>query len=572
MINQFVSACAKFSRMDYAIRAFTQMDDPNVFVYNAVIRACVCCGSPFKGLLCYLKMLRVQTTLIDLYSSLGKIFESRRVSDEMVERDVFVWTSTVSVLARSGEMVSARRLFDEMPERNFASWNSLIDGYARIKDVESAEYLFSKMHEKYLISWTTMINCYLQNKLYQEALATFDDMTSRGISPDEVTMATVISALIDGLAMHGYPNEALNMFTEMVEMNIKPNGVTFISVLSACTHAGMVKEGHVGLLEDALGMIRDMRMESNAVIWGALLGGCKLQKNLEIAQIAVNELTILEPDNSGYYTLLVNMFAEANRWSEVAKLRSAMKYLRVEKNSPGSSWIEIHGKIHQFSASDKYHESSKEIYFLLDELCGKLVLAPCVSEHIFGLASLELQIKTSCEKFESTDSVAIPLTGALEQTFLDDWKSPDYISTHTLQQNVMPAELEILVQISEDMLYNVKTTEAWIRGSKIIVFDYLPLVALRLVMMLSLICLQVSNVSKVILSLLTGEKSIVHLLPKKLVAKLQRRSGSCLNLNPEVVAEAFESVVDRLLIAYSGDRIPQIRALCAISVDLRKSR
>ncbi|GKC76361.1 pentatricopeptide repeat-containing protein, partial [Tanacetum coccineum] len=467
MINQFVSACAKFSHMDYAIRAFTQMDDPNVFVYNAVIRACVCCGSPVKGLLCYLKMLRVQvcptsytfsslvkscalvgecsigegvhghiwkfgfnshvyvqTGLIDLYSSLGKIFESRRVFDEMVERDVFVWTSMVSVLARSGEMVSASRLFDEMPERNFASWNSLIDGYARIKDVESAEYLFSKMPEKDLISWTTMINCYSQNKLYPEALATFNDMTSRGISPDEVTMATVISAcahigaldvgkkihlfikehlfnidfyigsalidmyakcgnldqsllvfykldeknlycwnsVIDGLAMHGYANEALKMFNEMVEMNIKPNGVTFISVLSACTHAGMVKEGRecflsmtrdynirpeiehygcmvdllckAGLLEDALGMIRDMRMEPNAVIWGALLGGCKLQKNLEIAQIAVNKLMSLEPDNSGYYTLLVNMFAEANRWSEVAKLRSAMKYLRVEKKSP----------------------------------------------------------------------------------------------------------------------------------------------------------------------------------------------------------------------------------------------
>ncbi|PWA98750.1 pentatricopeptide repeat-containing protein [Artemisia annua] len=515
MINQFVSACAKFSHIGYATRVFTQMDDPNVFVYNAVIRACICCGSPVEALWFYIKMLTVQvwptsytfssvvkgcalvgecgeavhghiwkfgfnshvyvqTALIHLYSSLGKIFESRRVFDEMVERDVFVWTSMVSVLARSGEMVSATRLFDEMPERNFASWNSLIDGYARIKDVESAEYLFNKMPEKDLISWTTMINCYSQNKLYQEALATFSDMISHGISPDEVTMATVISAcahigafdigkkihvfiknhrfnidfyigsalidmyakcgsldqsllvfyklyeknlycwnsVIDGLAMHGYANEALKMFNEMVEMNIKPNGVTFISVLSACTHAGMVKEGrecflsmirdfnispeieHYGcivdllckarLLEDALGMIRDMRMEPNAVIWGALLGGCKLQKNLEIAQIVVNKLMILEPDNSGYYTLLGNMFAEANRWSEVAKLRSAMKYLRVEKKSPGSSWIEIHGKIHQFSASDKYHESSKEIYFLLDELCGKLVLAPCVAEQIFG--------------------------------------------------------------------------------------------------------------------------------------------------------------------------------------------
>ncbi|PWA80411.1 pentatricopeptide repeat-containing protein [Artemisia annua] len=429
----------------------------------------------------------------------------------MVERDVFVWTSMVSVLARSGDMASASRLFDEMPERNFASWNSLIDGYARIKDVESAEYLFSKMPEKDLISWTTMINCYSQNKLYQKALATFNDMTSHGISPDEVTMSTVISAcahigaldigkkihvyiknhrfsidiyigsalidmyakcgsldqsllvfyklydkniycwnsVIDGLAMHGYANEALKMFNEMVEMNIKPNGVTFVSVLSACTHAGMVKEGRecflsmtrdfnirpeiehygcmvdllckAGLLEDALGMIRDMRMEPNAVIWGALLGGCKLQKNLEIAEIAVNKLMILEPDNSGYYTLLVNMFAEANRWSEVAKLRSAMKYLRVEKKSPGSSWIEIHGKIHQFSASDKYHESSKQIYFLLDELCGKLVLAPCISEHIFAVRSM-CAFKATYGNFLHDFRRSLPPSIVVALVCTEDWR------------------------------------------------------------------------------------------------------------------------------------------------------
>ncbi|KAI3746700.1 hypothetical protein L6452_09139 [Arctium lappa] len=186
MINQFVSSCSSFSRVDYAIQAFTQMDEPNVFVYNAVIRACVCCFAPIRALEFYIKMLRVQiyptsytfssvikgcalvtqcrigeaingqiwkfgfkshlyvqTALIDYYSCLGKIFESRMVFDEMDERDVFAWTCMISVHARSGDLVSARRLFDQMPERTFASWNSLIDGYARIRDVESAEFLTS---------------------------------------------------------------------------------------------------------------------------------------------------------------------------------------------------------------------------------------------------------------------------------------------------------------------------------------------------------------------------------------------------------------------------------------------
>ncbi|KAK3031642.1 hypothetical protein RJ639_035010 [Escallonia herrerae] len=192
---------------------------------------------------------------------------------------------------------------------------------------------------------------------------------------------------------------------------VKPNGITFISVLSACTHAGLVEEGRrrflnmtcrysiapeiehygcmvdlfckAGLLEDALELICSMTMEPNAVIWGALLGGCKLHKNLDIAQVAGNNLMVLEPNNSGYHTLLVHMYAEGNRWNEVAKIRAKMKECGVEKACPGSSWIEMERKIHQFAASDKDHPASDEIYSLLGVLDGQLKLFGNVMDHGF---------------------------------------------------------------------------------------------------------------------------------------------------------------------------------------------
>ncbi|KAA8538040.1 hypothetical protein F0562_027380 [Nyssa sinensis] len=513
LINQFVTACSTFYRTDYAILAFTQMENPNVFVYNAMIRGFVHCFSPIQALEFYLQMLRdrvcpttytfssvvksctlisalsfgeavhgqswkygyqsnvyLQTALVDFYSNLAKFSESRQLFDEMPERDVFAWTTMVSAHARVGDLSSARVLFDKMPERNTASWNSLIDGYARIGDVKCAELLFHEMPTRDLISWTTMITCYSQNKQYREALAVFNEMKTNEISPDEVTMATVISvcahlgaldlgkeihlyvmqngfdldvyigsalidmyakcgsldrslvvffklreknlfcwnSIIEGLAVHGYAEEALAMFSRMEREKIKPNGVTFISVLSACTHAGLVEEGHrwflsmardysipleiehygcmvdllckAGLLEDALELIRSMKVEPNSVIWGALLGGCRLHRNLEIAPLAVNKLMILEPNNSGYYTLLVNMYAEANQWIEVARIRSSMKEQGVEKTCPGSSWIEMERKIHQFAASDKSHLASGELFLLLYELDGQLKLTECMPE------------------------------------------------------------------------------------------------------------------------------------------------------------------------------------------------
>ncbi|KAF2320461.1 hypothetical protein GH714_027568 [Hevea brasiliensis] len=513
LMNQFITACSTLGHVDFAVLAYTQMENHNVFVYNAMIRGFVQCYYPIQALEFYIDMLRVQvlptsytfsslikacslasvvrfgeavhghvwrhgfdshvfvqTSLVDFYSRVGRITESKRVFDEMPHRDVFAWTTIVSSLARFGDLSSARRLFDRMPEKNTATWNTLIDGYARLKDLDSAEFLFNQMPARDIISWTTMIDCYSQNRRFKEALVVFNEMIKDGISPDEVTMATVISAcahlgaldlgkeihlyvmqngfhldvyigsalidmyakcgsldrsllvffklreknlfcwnsVIEGLAAHGYAEEALTMFHKMKEEKIKPNGVTFISVLSACTHAGLIEEGRkifesmvfdfsirpeiehygcmvdllskAGLLEEALQLIRTMKFEANAVIWGALLGGCKLHKNLEIAQVAVNELMILEPSNSGHYTLLINMYAEVNRWSEAAKIRDGMRKLGIEKRCPGSSWIEMESKVHQFAASDKSHLASDEIYSLLEELDGQLKLVGYVPE------------------------------------------------------------------------------------------------------------------------------------------------------------------------------------------------
>jgi hypothetical protein len=222
--------------------------------------------------------------------------------------------------------------------------------------------------------------------------------------------------------------------------------------------------------------------------------------------------------------------------------------------------------------------------------------------------------KSVVKNLRYTDSIAAPLEDALKHTFLADWKCPGCISTHSfvhlldrllfmsssssgilfttkasfvewftylpstdttfpaLQQiYTKPTELLYFVDRIEDMLFNPDKTEMWIRTSKINVSYYLPLLALRLVMMLSLICLQVSDYSGVLIGLLTG--SIGYLLPKKFVFNLQRRrSGHDLNLNPELVAEAFASIEDPLVIVYSEDASPKIHAPSAIFVDLKKPK
>lgn len=129
-----------------------------------------------------------------------------------------------------------------------------------------------------------------------------------------------------------------------------------------------------GLLEEALELTKNMVVEPNSVVWGAILGGCKIHRSLEIAKVAVENLMQLEPDNSGYYLLLINMYAEANRWNEVAGVRLQMQERSVQKRNPGSSWIELDGRVQEFVASDISHPMCGDICKLLHELDWKLKL------------------------------------------------------------------------------------------------------------------------------------------------------------------------------------------------------
>ncbi|GKD48739.1 hypothetical protein Tco_1277715, partial [Tanacetum coccineum] len=133
--------------------------------------------------------------------------------------------------------------------------------------------------------------------------------------------------------------------------------------------------------------------------------------------------------------------------------------------------------------------------------------------------------------------------------------------------------VSFMVGIIQQILYNKPDTLSWIERSGINYSYYHPLMALKLVMIVSLICLQVSDCFPVLLDLLSGRSNIAYLLPKKFVSiLLRRRKGRYLNLALDLVAEAFISIEDPLLIVSSENASLRIHAPCAIFVDRTKSK
>ncbi|TVU51570.1 hypothetical protein EJB05_03005, partial [Eragrostis curvula] len=346
---------------------------------------------------------------------------------EGLSRSVFVATAAMDLYIKCGEMEKAREVFDnKMPNKDAVAWGTMVTGYASNSLPQEALDLFFAMQAKRMkpdcytvagvlsactrlgalelgrravgmLQWdefldnpvlgTALIDMYAKCGCTGEAWELFQQMRKRDI--------VVWNAMILGLGLTGHEKIAFALVGQMNKLGITLNDNTFIGLLCSCTHTGLVQDGrryfhnmtHVyrlspriehygcmvdllsraGQLDEAHQLIQDMPMQANAVVWGALLGGCKIHRNAELAEHVLKQLIRLEPWNSGNYVMLSNIYSNSGRWEDAATLRLDMKKKGVEKVL-ACSWVEFKGKVHEFRVGDKSHPLSDQIYAKLDEL------------------------------------------------------------------------------------------------------------------------------------------------------------------------------------------------------------
>ena len=72
----------------------------------------------------------------------------------------------------------------------------------------------------------------------------------------------------------------------------------------------------------------------------------------------------LEPKNPGAYVLLSNIYVGADRWDDVARIRTLLNNEGMKKVH-GFGSIEVDSVVHEFLVNDKVHPRCKEIYDML---------------------------------------------------------------------------------------------------------------------------------------------------------------------------------------------------------------
>ncbi|KAL5723135.1 hypothetical protein ACHQM5_006564 [Ranunculus cassubicifolius] len=406
-----ISGYIKFGRFGEAVDLFRRMLEmglmPDSFTLVRVLSACSQLGDVKNGewIHKYIwdmgmgKNKFVATSLLDMYCKCGSMGKAQAVFDEMTEKDVVSWDAMICGYASNGLPKEALDLFSQMQNEKIKpdcfTIVGVLSSCARLGALDIGESAIGLIDKNELLEnpivGTALIDMYAKCGSMTRAWGIFNTMSERDL--------VVWNAVISGLAMNGHVNAVFALFAQMEKIGIQPDGNTFIGLLCSCTHAGLVDEGrryfdslhrvysliprieHYGCMVDLLGragllneahiLIKDMPFQANAVVWGALLGGCKIHKDTQLAEHVLKQLIELEPWNSGNYVLLSNIFSASGRWDDAAKLRLTMNEKGIQK-TPASSWIEVDGVVHEFRVGDKSHPLSEKIYAKLDELSQPL--------------------------------------------------------------------------------------------------------------------------------------------------------------------------------------------------------
>ncbi|KAL8256770.1 hypothetical protein R6Q59_028811 [Mikania micrantha] len=431
--NVLIGGYAKAGYFDEALDLYNRMlwagIRPDVYTFPSVLRTCGAIPDLIMGREVHVHVLRfglesnvdVNNSLITMYMKCGNVYSARLVFDKMPMKDTISWNAMISGYFENEERLEGLKLFLDMLDcfvvpdvmtitsvmsacefvdderlgktmHGFATKhvfgkdvsvdNSLIQFYSAIGACDEAEKVFTRIRSKDVVSWTSMISSYVNNKQSEKAIEVYMKMKTENIKPDEITIASVISAcaslnlldlgielhefakttglisyaivanalvdlyskckcidkalevfkripkkniiswtsIINGLVINNRDLEALIFFRSM-KLTLLPNSITLITVLSACAKIGALdagKEIHAYTIRNGLGF--------DGFVPNALLDMYVKCGNMKTA---LNQFNSIEKDTASWNTMLTG-YAQRGQGQNAVDLYTKMVNSDVE--------------------------------------------------------------------------------------------------------------------------------------------------------------------------------------------------------------------------------------------------
>ncbi|XP_015072291.1 pentatricopeptide repeat-containing protein At2g22070 [Solanum pennellii] len=387
------------------------------------------------------------TSLLDGYIKLGDISPARKIFDSLKDRDVVVWTAMIVGYVQNGFNDDAMELFrlmvKEGPDPNNYTLAAMLSVCSSVASLNHGKQIHSaaiKAGEALSVSVSNaLVTMYAKAGNISCARRVFDLIH---LNRDTVSWTSMILAL----AQHGLGAEALQLFENMLAFGMKPDHITYVGVLTACTHVGLVAQGRnyynmmkeihgieptsshcacmidlfgrAGLLEEAQDFIENMPIEPDVIAWGSLLASCRVHKKMELAKVAADRLLSIDPENSGAYSALANVYSACGKWAEAAKIRKSMKDKQVKKEQ-GFSWIQIKNVVHVFGVEDGLHPQRDAIYKTMEKIWKDIKKMGFIPDTESVLHDLDYEVKEQILRHHSEKlAIAFGLINTPENTTL----------------------------------------------------------------------------------------------------------------------------------------------------------
>lgn len=417
--NSMIDGYVQNEDAEEAMEIFQKMLDEgfqptNVTIMEA-LHACADLGDLERGkfvhkLVDQLKLgsdVSVMNSLMSMYSKCKRVDIAAKIFKNLQGKTLVSWNTMILGYAQNGRVSEALSHFCQMQSQNMKpdsfTMVSVIPALAELSVTRQAKWIHGLVIRtcfgKNIFVMTALVDMYAKCGAVHTARKLFDMMDERHV--------TTWNAMIDGYGTNGLGKAAVDLFNEMEKGTIKPNDITFLCVISACSHSGLVEEGlqyfasmkedyglepamdHYGAMVDLLGragrlseawdFIQKMPMEPGITVFGAMLGACRIHKNVELGERAADKIFELNPVEGGYHVLLANIYSTASLWDKVAKVRKMMEKKGLQK-TPGCSLVDLRNEVHTFYSGSTSHPQSKRIYTFLETLGDEIKAAGYVPD------------------------------------------------------------------------------------------------------------------------------------------------------------------------------------------------
>lgn len=375
--------------------------------YSLMLQECIFWKKYKKGRRIHAHMIVVgyapneylKTKLLILYAKSGCLETAQFIFSNLVEKSLIAWNAIIAGYVQKGleevglELFCGMRQAGLRPDQyTFASVFRACATLALLEPGRQAHGVLVKCQigDNVVVN-SALIDMYFKCSCICDGRLLFDTCSTR----NTITWTTLIS----GYGQHGRVVEVLDCFDRMISESFRPNYVTFLAVLVACSHGGLIDKGHMyfqsmikeyeimpqakhyaamvdilgraGKLKEAYEFVLESPFKEHSVIWGALLGACKVHGDLDLLKVASKNYFELGRVNSGKYVVLANAYASSGLWDDVEEVRAALRESGMTKE-PGYSRIEVQKEVCFFFKGDTYHRRVDEIYQVIREITSIL--------------------------------------------------------------------------------------------------------------------------------------------------------------------------------------------------------